>query len=394
MPDVVGLSPAGTGRHRRGARPDAQAGADERERLQRTSITSAGRLNGSPAPSGTPAFTSAGRLNGSAAPLGTPAIVLRDVSKVYGSGKKQFTAVNRLSLEVPQGQVFGLLGPNGSGKTTTISMISGLIPASSGSIEILGMSIQRERRRIRQLLGTVPQETALYEELTAWANMSFHADLYGVPRREKKERITRLLQLVSLADRKDSRVGTFSGGMKRRLAIARALLHDPRLIILDEPTLGVDVQARAAIWEYIRDLRGQGKTILITTNLLEEAQELCDQLAIIDHGALVIVDTPSRLRQSHGGTVVSVKVQALTVSSLDEIWERLRWVDGVRDVTLAEPGTPDTGEYMLNIATQRDDSLAAIVTALSPSCEIRDLSVHESRLDEVFLDLTGSALRD
>lgn len=152
------------------------------------------------------------------------AIALRDVSKVFGSGEKPFTAVSRLSLEVPQGQVFGLLGPNGSGKTTTISMISGLIPATSGSIEILGMDIHRKRRRIRQLLGTVPQETALYEELTAWANMSFHADLYGVPRREKKARITRLLQLVSLADRKDSRVGTFSGGMKRRLAIARALL--------------------------------------------------------------------------------------------------------------------------------------------------------------------------
>lgn len=338
---------------------------------------------------------------GQAASVGPPAIALREVTKVFNPGRKQFTAVSLLSLEVPQGQVFGLLGPNGSGKTTTISMISGLVPASSGTIEILGMDIKRDRRRIRQLIGTVPQETALYEELTAWANMSFHADLYGVPQREKKERITRLLELVSLADRKDSRVGTFSGGMKRRLAIARALLHDPRLIILDEPTLGVDVQARAAIWEYIRDLRGQGKTILITTNLLEEAQELCDQLAIIDRGALVIVDTPSQLRQSHGGTVVAVKVQAAPwPHTLQPVMDELRRLDGVRDVTLDGPsaGPPteavDGGEHVLKIAIERDDSLAAIVTLLSRSCEIRDLSVHESRLDEVFLGLTGSSLRD
>jgi ABC-2 type transport system ATP-binding protein len=324
------------------------------------------------------------------------AIALNDVSKVFGSGKKQFTAVDRLSLQVPQGQVFGLLGPNGSGKTTTISMTSGLIPASSGSIEILGMDVYRDRSRVRRLMGTVPQETALYEELTAWANMSFHADLYGVPRREKKERIAQLLDLVKLADRKDSRVGTFSGGMKRRLAIARALLHDPQLIILDEPTLGVDVQARAAIWAYIRDLRGHGKTILITTNVLEEAQELCDQVAIIDHGALVIVDTPSRLRQSHGGTVVSVKVQVLPDYSLSHALESLREVDGIRDVALAEPpaGAPGISEHELAIATERDDTLAGIVTVLTRSCEIRDLSVRESRLDEVFLDLTGSALRD
>jgi len=325
------------------------------------------------------------------------AIALRDVSKVFNSGKKRLAAVDRLSLEVAQGQVFGLLGPNGSGKTTTISMISGLIPPTSGSIEILGMDVRRDRRRIRHLLGTVPQETALYEELTAWANMSFHADLYGVPRREKKDRITRLLQLVSLADRKDSRVGTFSGGMKRRLAIARALLHDPQLIILDEPTLGVDVQARAAIWDYIRDLRREGKTILMTTNQLEEAQELCDRLAIIDHGTLVIVDTPSRLRLSYGGTVVSVDVQAAAEpGSLEPILEGLRRLAGVRDVSLIKSHHrgPDTGEHSLKVAVHSDDSLAGIVTVLSRSCEIRDLSVHESRLDEVFLGLTGSALRD
>ena len=205
-----------------------------------------------------------------------PAIALHELTRQFGRGRKLFTAVNQLNLEVTRGQVFGLLGPNGSGKTTTINMISGLIPPTSGTVAILGMNVEarRTRRQVRRLLGTVPQETALYNELTAYANMAFHADLYQVPRKEQYDRIARLLDLVSLADRADSRVKTFSGGMKRRLAIARALLHDPEVIILDEPTLGVDVHARAAIWGYVRDLRDRGKTILLTTNQLEEAQEL------------------------------------------------------------------------------------------------------------------------
>src|SRR5215472_15666420 len=221
--------------------------------------------------------------------LSPPAIGLHDLTRQFGRGKKLFTAVSQLNLEEARGQVFGLLGPNGSGKTTTINMISGLIPPTSGAITILGMNVvaRRTRRQVRQVLGVVPQETALYNELSAQANMAFHAELYRIPRHEKAERIAALLRLVSLADRADSRVWTFSGGMKRRLAIARARLHDPEVIILDEPTLGVDVQARAAIWGYISDLRAQGKTILLTTNMLEEAQELCDQLAIIDHGKLV-----------------------------------------------------------------------------------------------------------
>src|SRR5579859_7826471 len=265
-----------------------------------------------------------------------PAIALQDLTRQFGRGKKLFTAVSKLNLEVAQGQVFGLLGPNGSGKTTTINMISGLIPPTSGAVTILGMRVdaRRTRRAVRHLLGTVPQETALYNELTAQANMAFHADLYRVPRHEKADRIASLLQVVSLSDRADSRVGTFSGGMKRRLAIARALLHDPQVIILDEPTLGVDVHARAAIWGYIRDLRDRGKTILMTTNQLEEAQELCDGLAIIDHGQLAAAGTPGRLRRSYGATVVSLQVQTMAAAStLEFALEELRQLAGIRDVT-------------------------------------------------------------
>src|SRR5947209_9302625 len=196
------------------------------------------------------------------------AIEMIDLCKNFG----KFRAVDHLTLTVQQGEVFGLLGPNGSGKTTTINMISGLSIPTSGEIRVMGYDVRRDIRQIRRLLGAVPQETALYEELSAWTNLNFHADLFGIPRKEKKERIIRVLKLVQLLDRKDSRVGTFSGGMKRRLALGRALLHEPQLVYLDEPTLGVDVQARRAIWDYILYLREQGKTVLITTNYLEEGK--------------------------------------------------------------------------------------------------------------------------
>ena len=335
-------------------------------------------------------------LNGSGhTPATSPAaIALQDLTRRFGRGRKSITAVSQLNLEVARGQVFGLLGPNGSGKTTTINMISGLIPPTSGTVAILGMRVEarRTRRKVRHLLGTVPQETALYNELTAQANMAFHADLYRVPRREKAERIARLLRLVSLADRADSRVATFSGGMKRRLAIARALLHDPEVIILDEPTLGVDVHARAAIWGYIRDLRDRGKTILLTTNQLEEAQELCDQLAIIDHGHLAATGTPARLRRSYGATVVSLQVQVMAAAStLDYALQELRQLDGVADVT-ARPAAG--GGHLLTVTTHEHAQIAAIITVASRWCAITDVAVRETSLDEAFLCLTGRGLRD
>jgi ABC-2 type transport system ATP-binding protein len=323
-----------------------------------------------------------------------PAITLQDLTRQFGRGKKLFTAVSKLNLEVAQGQVFGLLGPNGSGKTTTINMISGLIPPTSGAVSILGMRVdaRRTRRAVRHLLGTVPQETALYNELTAQANMVFHADLYRVPRREKAERIASLLQVVSLTDRADSRVGTFSGGMKRRLAIARALLHDPQVIILDEPTLGVDVHARAAIWGYIRDLRDRGKTILLTTNMLEEAQELCDELAIIDHGRLTTTGTPELLRRAYGATVVTLHVQTMAAGiTLEYALAELRQLGGVTGVTTAPAAD---ASHLLAVSTQEHAEIADIIAVTARWCVIADVAVREASLDEAFLSLTGHGLRD
>jgi ABC-2 type transport system ATP-binding protein len=307
-----------------------------------------------------------------------PAIEMTDLSKTFGT----FTAVDHLSLTVQQGEIFGLLGPNGSGKTTTINMVSGLSTPTKGEVKVMGYDVRHNSRRIRQLLGSMPQETALYEELSAWTNMDFHADLFGIPRKEKKERIIRMLELVQLLDRKDSRVSTFSGGMKRRLALARALLHNPQLIYLDEPTLGVDVQSRRAIWDYIIAQREQGKTVLITTNYLEEAEALCDRLAIIDRGKLIVVDTPEHLQQNYGGSVIELETEKPS-NALAE----LRALPGVKEVN--QDGTH------LKIATQGVSNIVPqIINILSHEGEIRALEVREPNLDEIFLRLTGTALRD
>ena len=316
-----------------------------------------------------------------AAEEAVPAIEIIDLTKTFGT----FTAVDHLSLTVQQGEIFGLLGPNGSGKTTTINMVSGLSTPTSGTVKVMDHDIRHSVRRVHQLLGSVPQETALYEELTAWANMEFHADLFGVPRKEKRERITRMLELVQLLERKDSPVRTFSGGMKRRLALARALLHDPQLIYLDEPTLGVDVQSRRAIWDYILLQREQGKTVLITTNYLEEAQALCDRLAIIDHGKLIAVDTPAHLQQEYGGSVIEVETAKPSHAA-----DKIRALSGVKEVS-QDADIPT----QLTITTQGVNNVVAeVINILSQENEIKAINIREPNLNEIFLRLTGTALRD
>ena len=311
-------------------------------------------------------------------PTPTPAIEMLHLVKRFG----KFTALDDLTLSVAEGEIFGLLGPNGSGKTTTVNLVSGLTAASSGEVRVMGYDLRTHTRQVRQALGSVPQETALYDELSAWANLDFHADLFGYPAKDKKRRIQAMLELVQLSERKDSRVGTFSGGMKRRLALARALLHDPSLIYLDEPTLGVDVQSRRAIWDYILDLGRQGKTVLITTNYLEEAQALCGRIAILDHGRLVALDTPDHLRRLYGGAVVEIETDRASQQV-----GALRRLAGVTEVL--QDGT------RLKITLQAADVLVPqIINLVAQGCQIRKFQVREPDLDDVFLHLTGRALRD
>ena len=306
------------------------------------------------------------------------AVEIEHLVKRFGN----FTAVDDLSLRVEPGEIFGLLGPNGSGKTTTVNMVSGLSIPTSGQVRVMDYDLRTQTRQVRQVLGTVHQETALYEELSAWRNLDFHADLFGMTGPLKKARIEKMLDLVQLSDRKDSRVSTFSGGMKRRLALARALLHEPQLIYLDEPTLGVDVQSRRALWDYILDLQKQGKTVFITTNYLEEAEALCSRIAIIDHGRLVSLGRLEELKQKFGGSVVEIETgQPFTDLT------GLRGMPGVQQV--------EQDGLLLKVTSQVGFQIVPqIINSAALCCEIRNITVREPNLDEVFLRLTGTDLRD
>jgi ABC-type multidrug transport system ATPase subunit len=237
---------------------------------------------------------------------------------------------------------------------------------------------------IAGLPGLQRKTTALYEELTARANLEFHADLYNVPARQRVARIAALLDLVQLTERSDSRVSTFSGGMKRRLALARALLHEPQLLFLDEPILGVDVQSRRALWDYVLGLKQRGKTVLLTTNYLEEANALCDRLAILDHGHLVALDTPDALKQRYGDSVIDLELE--TAPSADLI-AALRGLSGVTDLALNDGHLQVTANGQHALAGQ-------VVTLVTRETDLRSISQREPNLDEIFLHLTGSALRD
>ncbi|UKA60719.1 ABC transporter ATP-binding protein [Arthrobacter sp. FW306-2-2C-D06B] len=308
------------------------------------------------------------------------AIELIGVTKRFGS----LTAVDDLSLQVERGEIFGLLGPNGSGKTTTIDMISGLSRPSSGAVRVLGIDLLKDPRGIRRSLGTVPQENALYEELTAEANLRFHADLFDVPRQGLDKRITSLLELAQLEERRKSRVSTFSGGMKRRLALVRALLHEPELLYFDEPTLGVDVQSRHALWDRILELKDHGTTVLITSNYLEEANALCDRLAIIDRGRLVALDSPSKLRRSFGDTMLEMRTHPAPGEDI------------IRKV-LALPGVVSAiaSDGSLKVSVEGGaDVTGKVVTAVVGSTSLEEIQSREPSLDEVFLSLTGKELRE
>jgi ABC-type multidrug transport system ATPase subunit len=257
-----------------------------------------------------------------------PVLLIEDVSCRFGAR----LALDAVSLAVPPQRVVGLLGPNGAGKTTLISLVAGLRRPTSGRVTVLGQPLGGRRRKVRARIGVVPQETGLYDELSAAQNLRFSAALYDVE--QPAERIRSVLETVGLWERRDERVGRFSGGMQRRLAIARALVHDPELLILDEPTLGVDVEARHAIWGHVRDLRGAGKTVLISTNYLDEAEALCDEAVVLRDGRVVAVDTPAGLIARAGRCVeLDCPPEHLPALRLS-----LTGMPGVRQLRMVEAG--------------------------------------------------------
>ncbi len=238
-------------------------------------------------------------------------------------------AVDHIDLDVEEGEIFGFLGPNGAGKTTTIKMLTTLLKPSEGEAKVCGYDVVKQPDLVRKSIGVVFQEPALDDQLTGRENLDFHARLYGLNRREREERIEEVLKLVGLEDRADELVKNYSGGMRRRLEIARGFIHHPRILFLDEPTLGLDVQTRRAIWSYIMELnKREGITIFLTTHYLEEADKLSDRVAIIDNGKILAVDSPRKLKDMIGSDVIALRCS--DPNRLKNILESVSWVRDVK----------------------------------------------------------------
>ncbi len=298
---------------------------------------------------------------------------------------KDVHAVKSISLNIQKGEIFSLLGPNGAGKTTTISMLSTLLQPTSGDALVMGHSINREPMAVKKVIGTVPQEVALYEDLTALENLNFWGRMYGMRGVSLKKRVAEVLKIISLEERQKGMVGKYSGGMKRRVNIGVALLHKPQVIIMDEPTVGIDPQSRRNILESVKELNQQGCTVLYTTHYMEEAQELSHHIAIMDHGKIIACGTHPELVKLVGELDrIDIALNADVGGNL----KRFEKIEGVKKVT------SENGKLTLLVIDS--DTVLPRLFELSSRLELRILSVEvkEPNLESVFLHLTGRALRD
>jgi ABC-2 type transport system ATP-binding protein len=310
-----------------------------------------------------------------------PMIEVERLSKSFGS----LQAVDEVSLEVRDGEIFGLLGPNGAGKTTTINMICGVLRPDAGRVTVDGHDIWLEPRRVKQALGVVPQEIVVYEDLTARDNLAFWGSLYGLGGAELKRRIDEILSRVGLAERARERVKQFSGGMKRRLNLCMGLLHRPKFLLLDEPTVGIDPQARLNILEVIRDVASAGTTVLYTTHYMDEAEELCDRIAIIDHGKILTQGTLDELTRMAGeGQVVRL------TGDFDEssAHQRLGGIAGVKVHAVED------GRAVLSVLADGPGLTSVLPELFGAGLGVDDVSIQQPSLQSVFIRLTGRELRD
>ena len=296
-------------------------------------------------------------------------------------------AVDAVSFEIHAGELFSLLGPNGAGKTTAISVISTLLEPTSGTVSVDGHDVQRDPMAVRRVIGVAPQELALYDDLTAQENLRFWGEMRGLHGAELAQEIAEKLALMELTDRAKDRVGTYSGGMKRRLNLAVGLLGRPKLLMLDEPTVAIDPQSRRYILDWVKKLREQGVTILYTTHYMEEAQELSDRIGIIDHGKLIALGTLDELTQLVGEHE-TLRLQLLQEEGGANLAAALQSIDGVIKASATD------GEVLVNV-TSAEATLAAVIGAATGlGLGVRTIDIREPNLETVFLHLTGRALRD
>jgi ABC-2 type transport system ATP-binding protein len=311
----------------------------------------------------------------------SPLIEINGLVKKYG---ERF-AIQTVSFSIEEGEIFGLLGPNGAGKTTTLSILSTLLLPDEGNVTISGYDLVREASHVKPLIGFVPQELALYPTLSAWDNLSFFGRIYGLQGSSLKERITTVLALVGLSDRAGDSVQTFSGGMKRRLNIAAGLLHKPRILFLDEPTVGVDPQSRNFIFEHVEHLNKEGMTIIYTTHYMEEAERLCDRVAIMDQGCVLALNTTKGLIEMLGGGVIYL---GLPQTSLELLQPAIRSLPHVATVAQEED------RFKIETSNSRLALLELIELCNAHNASILSLEMLEPNLESVFLHLTGKRLRD
>lgn len=311
----------------------------------------------------------------------TLALVCEGLVKRYGDK----TAVAEVGFHIDEGEAYGLLGPNGAGKTTIISMLVGLLRPDEGSVRVGGVDLAEDPVAAKRLVGYVPQEIALYPELTARENLRYFGRLYGLPRRELAERMGEVLGMVGLTDRGDDKVDTYSGGMKRRTNIAVALLHRPSLLILDEPTVGVDPQSRVAILDQVEALVADGTSLLYTSHYMEEVERVCTRVGIIDRGRVVADGTKRELVSELGGTD---RVELVLDGDLEAAVDKLRTVEGVSEVVV----TGSTSVRLL--VTSGRHVLPSVLAAVGDAAAVTGVEVVEPDLEAAFLHLTGNTLRD
>ncbi len=312
-----------------------------------------------------------------------PAIAVQNIVKRYGD----FEAVKGITFDVADGEIFGLLGPNGAGKSTLIRMMTTLIPVTQGKAIIAGHDVSRSPDAVRRMIGVIPQALTSDIDLTVEENLSIYAKLYDVPKARREQNINELLEAVDLTKWRNAQTKTLSGGMRRRLEIARGLVHNPRIFFLDEPTTGLDPVSRVAVWEMLNDLKNKHHlTMLITTHYMDEADRLCDRIAIVDHGKLVALDTPMALKANVPGANV---VEAQFANESPEWPERLQRLAGVTSVE-----SQSAGMYRILTSSGSLTTTQLVEMTASRGETIKSLSVQNTTLDDVFVHYTGRALRD